>query len=59
MATPESLRQIAHARAPFSAWLGVVLFFALFGVIVLAIIGPSPRRKRLRRQRGRKSGRKN
>jgi hypothetical protein len=44
MATPESLREIAHTRAPFSAWLGVVLLFLLFGVIVLAIIGPSPRR---------------
>jgi hypothetical protein len=26
-----------------SAWFGIVLLFALFGVIVLAIIGPSPR----------------
>jgi len=26
-----------------STWLGVVFLFALFGVIVLAIIGPSPR----------------
>jgi hypothetical protein len=26
-----------------STWLGVVLLFALFGVIVLAIIGPMPR----------------
>lgn len=44
MTTPETLREIAHTRAPFSAWLGVVLLFVLFGVIVLAIIGPSPRR---------------
>src|SRR6516164_10049187 len=44
MATPESLREIAHTRAPFSAWLGVVLLFALFGVIVLVIVGPSPRK---------------
>ena len=43
MATTESLREIAHTRAPFSAWLGVVLLFVLFGVIVLATIGPSPR----------------
>src|ERR1700751_1523183 len=43
MADPESLRQIAHSRAPLSTWLGVVLLFALFGVIVLAVIGPSPR----------------
>ncbi|HEX5315650.1 MAG TPA: hypothetical protein VFX22_03280, partial [Candidatus Kapabacteria bacterium] len=43
MANPESLRHIAHSRAPLSTWLGIVLLFALFGVIVLAIIGPSPR----------------
>lgn len=43
MASPESLRQIAHSRAPLSTWLGIVLLFALFGVVVLAIIGPSPR----------------
>ena len=43
MADTESLRQVAHARAPLSAWFGIVLLFALFGVIVLAIIGPSPR----------------
>src|SRR5438067_1383185 len=43
MADTESLRHIAHSRAPLSTWLGVVLLFALFGVIVLAIIGPWPR----------------
>jgi hypothetical protein len=43
MADEESLRQIAQSRAPFSTWLGIVLLFALFGVIVLAIIGPAPR----------------
>src|SRR5205809_128636 len=43
MADPESLRNIARSHAPLSTWLGVVLLFALFGVIVLAIIGPSPR----------------
>ena len=43
MADTESLRQIVHSRAPFSTWLGIVLLFALFGIIVLAIIGPSPR----------------
>ena len=43
MAEPESLRHIARSRTPLSTWLGVVLLFALFGVIVLAIIGPSPR----------------
>jgi uncharacterized protein (DUF58 family) len=43
MAGAESLRQVAQARAPLSTWFGIVLLFALFGVIVLAIIGPSPR----------------
>jgi len=43
MADTESLRNIAHSRAPLSTWLGVVLLFTLFGVIVLAIIGPMPR----------------
>jgi hypothetical protein len=43
MAETESIRQIAHSRAPLSTWFGIVLLFALFGLIVLAIIGPSPR----------------
>ena len=43
MADTESLRQVAHGRTPLSAWFGTVLLFALFGVIVLAIIGPTPR----------------
>jgi len=43
MTDTESLRQVVHARAPWSTWFGIVLLFALFGVIVLAIIGPTPR----------------
>src|SRR6184192_822944 len=43
MADPESLRQITRSRAPLSTWFGVVLLFTLFGVIVLAVIGPLPR----------------
>src|SRR3979411_92385 len=43
MADTQTIRELDQTRAPFSAWLGVVLLFALFGVIVLAIIGPSPR----------------
>jgi uncharacterized protein (DUF58 family) len=43
MAGTESLRQVVHARTPWSAWFGIVLLFALFGVIVFAIIGPSQR----------------
>jgi hypothetical protein len=33
----------AQSPAPFSTWVGVVLLFALFGVIVVAVIGPAPR----------------
>src|SRR3984893_283375 len=43
MADTQTIRQVAQTRAPLSTWLGVVLLFALFGVIVLAVIGPSPR----------------
>jgi hypothetical protein len=32
-----------QSPAPFSTWVGVLLLFALFGVIVLAVIGPTPR----------------
>src|SRR5436305_14503009 len=43
MADPESLRQITRSPAPLSTWFGVVLLFTLFGVIVLAVLGPLPR----------------
>ncbi len=43
MPEAESLRQVAHSRAPLSTWVGIVLLFALFGIIVLAVIGPGPR----------------
>jgi hypothetical protein len=43
MPDAESLRDIARTRAPLSTWSGLVLLFALFGIIVLAVIGPSPR----------------
>ena len=43
MADTQSAPSIAYSRAPFSTWLGVVCLFVLFGLIVLAIIGPSPR----------------
>jgi hypothetical protein len=43
MADPGSLRRIAYSPTPFSTWLGVVCLFVLFGLIVLAVIGPSPR----------------
>ena len=43
MADTRSARGIAYSHAPFSTWLGVVFLFVLFGLIVLAVIGPSPR----------------
>ena len=43
MANAESIRQTARSRAPLSTWFGIVLLFALFGVIVLAVVGPAPR----------------
>jgi hypothetical protein len=43
MAGTQSAHSIADSRAPLSTWLGVVCLFLLFGVIVLAVIGPSPR----------------
>ncbi len=54
MADTESLRQVAHSRAPFSTWFGIVLLFALFGVIVLAVIGPAPRRSDYEETRAKK-----
>ena len=43
MADTHSASSIAYSRAPFSTWLGIVFLFVLFGLIVLAVIGPSPR----------------
>jgi hypothetical protein len=43
MADTQSARSVAYSRAPFSTWLGIVCLFVLFGLIVLAVIGPSPR----------------
>src|SRR6516225_1020679 len=43
MAETESARTITYSHAPFSTWLGIVFLFVLFGLIVLAVIGPSPR----------------
>jgi hypothetical protein len=43
MVDTQSARTIAYSRAPFSTWLGIVCLFVLFGLIVLAVIGPSPR----------------
>ena len=54
MADPASLRKVAHSPAPFSTWLGIVLLFILFGVIVLAVIGPSPRASDYEQMRAKK-----
>ncbi|MFN2541326.1 MAG: hypothetical protein ABR514_04040 [Chthoniobacterales bacterium] len=43
MADAESIREAVRAHAPFSTWVGVVALFFLFGVIVLAVVGPAPR----------------
>ena len=43
MADAQTLRQVAQTRTPLSTWLGVVLLFMMFGLIVLATIGPFPR----------------
>src|SRR5258705_1894639 len=43
MAETQSAHSIAYTRAPFSTWLGIVCLFVWFGLIVLAVIGPSPR----------------
>ena len=43
MADTQSARAIAYSQAPFSTWLGIVFLFVLFGLMVLAVIGPSPR----------------
>ena len=43
MAETQSTPSLAYSRAPFSTWLGIVCLFVLFGLIVLAVIGPSPR----------------
>ena len=43
MPDAESIQEAVRARAPFSTWLGVMFLFFLFGVIVLAVVGPTPR----------------
>ena len=43
MADTQTLRQAALQRTPFSAWLGVVLLFFVFGIIAWAVVGPSRR----------------
>ena len=40
-----------YSRAPFSTWIGVVLLFALFAIITIAIVGPAPRGDSYEKQR--------
>jgi hypothetical protein len=54
MADTQSAPSIASTRAPFSTWLGIVCLFVLFGLIVLAVIGPSPRTSDYEETRARK-----
>jgi hypothetical protein len=54
MAEAESLRQVAQSRAPFSAWVGIVFLFMIFGLIVLAVIGPSVRTDNYEQTRAKK-----
>src|ERR1044071_7357631 len=54
MADTQSAHNIAYSRAPFSTWLGVVFLFILFGLIVLAVIGPSPRNSDYEESRAKK-----
>jgi hypothetical protein len=54
MADTETLRRQVQSRAPFSTWLGVIFLFVLFGAIVLAVIGPSPRGDNYEQSRAKK-----
>jgi len=54
MAETQSAHSIAYSRAPLSTWLGIVCLFVLFGIIVLAVIGPSPRTSDYEEGRARK-----
>jgi len=40
---PAELLQRSQPRSMFSTWVGMVLLFALFGLLALVIIGASPR----------------
>jgi hypothetical protein len=43
MAAPATSSRLTTERISFRAWLGVVLLFVLFGLIVAVLIGASPR----------------
>src|ERR1043166_5459004 len=54
MADADSIREAVRARAPFSTWVGVVGLFFLFGIIVLALVGPAPRSDPYEQERAKK-----
>jgi hypothetical protein len=43
MADIPSARRIVYSPTPLSTWFGVICVFVLFGLIVLVVVGPSPR----------------
>jgi hypothetical protein len=49
--TPNEPPQKFQPRSLFSTWLGVVLLFAFFGLLVLVVIGASPRGDRYEEKR--------
>lgn len=51
MADTEQIRQQTQSPAPFSTWFGVVLLMFLFGAIVVAVVGPTPRGDTYEQQR--------
>ncbi len=51
MADREQIQELVRSRAPLSTWFGIVLLFFLFGAIVLAVVGPSPRGTNYERER--------
>ena len=54
MADTDSLREVAHSPTPLSTWLGILLLFLVFGGIVLAFVGPSPRQDNYEATRAKK-----
>ena len=49
--TPDEPSQKYQPRSLFSTWIGVVLLFAFFGLLVLVVIGASPRGDRYEEKR--------
>ncbi|HEV2841614.1 MAG TPA: hypothetical protein VGW39_09845 [Chthoniobacterales bacterium] len=49
--TPDEPPQKFQPRSLFSTWIGVVLLFAFFGLLVLVVIGASPRGNRYEEKR--------